>query len=144
MGERLRIPHASKAVCSLVSVLAELERCILEIARTEFCPRRASRGSGVAWQEWAALPCTLTILSFSLAEYKFERAEHAQIVLFKKEGLQPTGDCRPIRDEEHLISQTPACPTSSPPFLGSLWNIGLCRDSEAVREALLCTDRQLR
>jgi len=25
-------------------------RCILEIARTEFCPRRAERGSGVAGQ----------------------------------------------------------------------------------------------
>jgi hypothetical protein len=26
-------------------------RCILEIARTEFCPRRAERGSGVAGQK---------------------------------------------------------------------------------------------
>jgi hypothetical protein len=40
----------------------------------------------------APRPRTLTISSFSLVEYKFERAEHAQIVLYKKEARQRSED----------------------------------------------------
>ncbi len=40
---------------------------------------------GAAGKKCAAPPRTLTISSFSLAEYKFERAEHAQNCSFRKE-----------------------------------------------------------